>query len=143
MNLYFDTSSIFKLYHKEEGSDGLMDFFLSNSITAIYLSEITEIEFSSAVWKKCRKKEIDENLAKIIIENFDKDSVKYKFVPQSDNLKILAKTLIGKYWKNGLRALDSIQLASALNIKKNIDVFLTSDKLLADIAIHEGLNVKS
>jgi len=58
-------------------------------------------------------------------------------------LKILAKTLIGKYWKNGLRTLDSIQLASALNIKEDIDIFLTSDKLLADIAIHEGMNVKS
>lgn len=63
MNLFFDTSALFKLYHKEEGTQELTDFFTGNSVNAIYLSGITEIEFSSAVWKKCRKKEIDEIIA--------------------------------------------------------------------------------
>jgi len=143
MNLYFDTSSLFKLYHKEEGTDELMELLKKNSVNAIYLCEITGIEFSSAVWKKCRKKEISENIANTLIEKFDKDSAKFRFVPQNFTLRKSAKNLIAKYWTDGLRTLDSIQLASALSIKENVDIFLTSDKLLADIAIHEGMNVKS
>ena len=142
MNLFFDTSALFKLYHWEEGTDELMNFFRKSSVNAIYLSEITTIEFSSAVWKKCRKREINENIAKKLIEKFDKDSEKFRFVPQNPELKNLARNLIAKYWSDGLRTLDSLQLASALKIKENIAIFLTSDKLLADVAMHEGMNIK-
>jgi hypothetical protein len=38
--------------------------------------------------------------------------------------------------------LDSIQLASALRVKKRIDLFLTSDNLLSEISQIEGLITK-
>lgn len=142
MNLYFDTSTLFKLYHFEEGTKELIDFFSSAPIDSIYLSDITRIEFCSAVWKKCRKKEITEEIAKLIIEKFDLDSANYSFVNQSDQLIILSKQLIEKHWQLGLRTLDSIQLASVLTIK-DIDMFFTSDRVLSDIALIEGLNVKN
>jgi uncharacterized protein len=63
MKVFFDTSSLFKLYHKEDGTDELMSLFTNIGIEVIYLAEITKVEFSSAVWKKCRKNEIDENSA--------------------------------------------------------------------------------
>jgi predicted nucleic acid-binding protein len=141
MNLFFDTSSLFKLYHQEEGTKELVDFFKSNQIDSIYLSEITGIEFSSAVWKKCRKMEISEEIANLLIEKFESDSENYQFVNQSDKLIRFAKNLVNKHWKTGLRTLDSIQLASVLTVK-NIDYFFTSDRILAEIAINEGLNVK-
>jgi len=141
MNLFFDTSSLFKLYHQEEGTKELVDFFKSNQIDSIYLSEITGIEFSSAVWKKCRKMEISEEIANLLIEKFESDSENYQFVNQSDKLIRFAKNLVIKHWKTGLRTLDSIQLASVLTVK-NIDYFFTSDRILAEIAINEGLNVK-
>ncbi len=56
MNVFFDTSSLFKLYHKESGTEKLMDFFNNNQIDSLYLAEITQIEFSSAVWKICLQK---------------------------------------------------------------------------------------
>jgi uncharacterized protein len=141
MNLFFDTSSLFKLYHQEEGTRELIDFFRSNKIDAIYLSEITGIEFRSAVWKKCRKMEISEGKANLLIEKFESDSKNYQVVNQGDKLIRNAKNLVNKHWKTGLRTLDSIQLASVLTVK-NIDFFFTSDRLLAEIAIKEGLNVK-
>jgi predicted nucleic acid-binding protein len=141
MNLFFDTSALFKLYHKEEGTDELMNFFKESSVKAIYLSEITEIEFSSAVWKKCRKGEINENLAKIIIGKFNNDSVNFRVVPQSFGLRKLAINLIAKYWSDGLRTLDSIQLASAIKVEEEIEKFFTSDKLLSDVAVKEGFSV--
>jgi predicted nucleic acid-binding protein len=141
MNLFFDTSALFKLYHSESGTKELTAFFSSNLINAIYLSEITSIEFSSAVWKKCRKKEIKQSSAKLLIEKFKIDSEKYNFINQSKSCTSLASVLIGKYWNKGLRTLDSLQLASALTFKSDLDVFITSDILLSEIALSENLKV--
>lgn len=143
MNLFFDTSSLFKLYHDEEGTKELIDFFRSNQIDSIYLSEITGIEFSSALWKKCRKLEISEEMASILIEKFEIDLANYQFVKQNDKTIKLAKNLIGKHWRTGLRTLDSVQLASVLIIKNDIDFYFTSDMILSEVAIIEGLKVKN
>ena len=109
MNVFFDTSSLFKLYHFESGTEELMSMFNEVGIESIYLAEITKVEFSSVVWKKCRKNELDENTANKLIEKFDKDSIKFSFVPESLILRKKAKELIGKHWRKGLRTLDSIQ----------------------------------
>lgn len=142
MKVFFDTSSLFKLYHNEEGTDELMSLFTKIGIEVIYLAEITKIEFSSVVWKKCRKNEIDENSASQLIEKFEKDSVKYSYVPEGQVLRQKSQGLIGKHWREGLRTLDSIQLASALKVKDQIELFLTSDKLLSEISQIEGLTAK-
>ena len=142
MKVFFDTSSLFKLYHKEDGTDELMSLFTEIGIEVIYLAEITKIEFSSVVWKKCRKNEIDENSASKLIEKFEKDSVKYSYVPEGQVLRQKAQGLIGKHWRKGLRTLDSIQLASALKVKDQIELFLTADKLLSEISQIEGLTPK-
>lgn len=141
MNLFFDTSALFKLYHSEAGTKELTAFFSSNVIKAIYLSEITSIEFSSAVWKKCRKKEINQSSAELLIDKFKTDSEKYNFIRQSKSCAFLASELIGKHWEKGLRTLDSLQLASALTLKNDIDVFITSDVLLSEITLSENLKV--
>lgn len=44
MNIFLDTSSLFKLYHKEDGTEELMAIFNNHSITGIYLAEITLVE---------------------------------------------------------------------------------------------------
>jgi predicted nucleic acid-binding protein len=89
--------------------------------------------------KKCRKNEISEQAANQLIEKFDIDSVKFNYVPEDQMLRQQAKLLIGKHWEKGLRTLDSIQLASALMVKNKIELFLTADKLLLEIAQSEGL----
>lgn len=142
MKIFLDTSSLFKLYHKESGTQELMDFFNKNTIEGIFLAELTEIEFSSVIWKKCRKKEIDEKVALTLIEAFEKDSENFNIVSESTEIRQLAKKMIRKYWKEGLRTLDSIQLASVLMIRDKIDFFFTSDNLLAEIASFEKLKVK-
>lgn len=142
MKVFFDTSSLFKLYHKESGTQELMDFFNNNSIEAIYLAEIAKIEFSSTVWKKCRKRDIDETMAKKLIEKFNIDSVKYSYVPDANSLKTLASELIEKYWKKGLRTLDSLQLASGLMVKNEIEYYFTSDNILKELSEAEGLKTR-
>jgi predicted nucleic acid-binding protein len=142
MKIFLDTSSLFKLYHKESGTKELMDFFNKNAIEGIFLAELTEIEFSSVIWKKCRKKEIDETVALTLTEAFEKDSEKFNIVSESGEIRQLAKKMIRKYWKEGLRTLDSIQLASVIVIRDKVDFFFTSDNLLAEIASLEKIKVK-
>jgi predicted nucleic acid-binding protein len=142
MNVFFDTSSLFKLYHRENGTEELMSLFNETGIEIIYLAEITKLEFNSVVWKKCRKNEIDEVVANKLIEKFDKDSVKYNYIPEIQSLRLKAKELIGKHWKKGLRTLDSIQLASAWKVKNHIELFITSDNLLSEIAQSDGFTTK-
>ncbi|MBI3353890.1 MAG: type II toxin-antitoxin system VapC family toxin [Nitrospirae bacterium] len=62
MKAFLDTSSVIKLYHQEEGSDFVMEA-LSNDIEEVFLSELAVLEFSSALWKKIREKEIEEKAA--------------------------------------------------------------------------------
>ena len=142
MKIFLDTSSLFKLYHIESGTQEIMDFFNSNIIESIFIAELTEIEFSSVVWKKCRKKEIDEKIASALLEAFEKDSRKFNIILENPEIRQLAKEMISKYRKIGLRTLDSIQLASVLMIRDKIDFFFTSDNLLAEIARLEKLKVK-
>ena len=141
MNVFFDTSSLFKLYHKEAGTEELMTFIINQKVKDIFLAEITKIEFYSVVWKKCRNKEISEDLAIILISKFEKDCQKYKFVNNSKKLTSSASNLLKTHWKKGLRTLDSVQLASALKVKKEVLTISTSDKLLAEICKIEGMKV--
>jgi predicted nucleic acid-binding protein len=142
MNVFFDTSSLFKLYHREEGTLELMDFFNTNSIEGIYLAEIAKVEFSSTVWKKCRTRDISDSTAKQLIGKFNQDAKKYSFVPDTSSLKSFARDLIEKYWAEGLRTLDSLQLASVLMVKGEIAYFFTSDGVLKELSQAEGLMVK-
>jgi uncharacterized protein len=60
MKIFLDTSSLFKLYHKEAETEDLELVFSMIKITNIFLSEIAKIEFTSTIWKKVRTKEITE-----------------------------------------------------------------------------------
>ena len=58
MKIFLDTSSLFKLYHREVGTDELENLFSQVKITHVFLSEIAKIEFTSTIWKKVRTKQI-------------------------------------------------------------------------------------
>ena len=68
MKIFLDTSSLIKLYHTEIGTQELDHIFEEYKIDGIFLSEISKIEFNSAIWKKVRKRELKENEAKELID---------------------------------------------------------------------------
>ena len=80
MKLFLDTSSLVKLYHNEIGTSELEELFTGLTINAIYLSEISKIEFSSTILKKVRTKKISKNEAKMTLELFQLDFEKYTFI---------------------------------------------------------------
>lgn len=140
MNIFIDTSSLFKLYHDEKGSEEMLSLFNEYEINTIYLSEITKIEFDSVVWKKFRKGELEENIVLKLIEIFEKDYIKYNFIKDTKEIKSNAKKLLKSYGKQGLRTLDSLQLSSCCAVKAETKLFVTSDKLLQKLFHLEDLN---
>ena len=130
MKIFLDTSVLVKLYHQEDETDALDLFFSTSKITAIYLSEITKIEFESTFWKKVRTKELSEPEVLRILEIFERDSFKYLFTPTDTIVIERARVLISNYGIKGLRTLDAIQLATAVLLSPQVDLFLTSDNLL-------------
>lgn len=140
MKAFLDTSSLIKLYHQEEGSDFVMET-LSKDVKEIFLSELAVLEFSSALWKKIREKEIKEKAAIEVINCFQHDSDNFQWILLQSDIVASAARLLMKYGSRGLRTLDSLQLATALTLKNEDCVFLTSDKLLRTLLEKEKLHV--
>lgn len=139
MKIFLDTSSLIKLYHYEDGTDLLEDFLNNYVIDEIYLSEISKIEFSSAIWKKVRTKEITLEDANFVVNCFIQDTDKFSFINIDSDLIIFAQSLLAKYADLGLRTLDSIQLASIINVRPLIEIASTADELLKRVMQIEGI----
>ena len=139
MKIFLDTSSLFKLYHREADTAALEHIFSTTQITNVFLSEISKIEFTSTVWKKVRTEEITESEAKITLDLFEADFEKYTFVAADSFIIEQARILISKYGIQGLRTLDSIQLSTSVTLLQQVNIFFTADKLLQSLFIAEGL----
>ena len=141
MTIFLDTSSLFKLYVPENGSEELDQLFDRLSIEQIYLSEIAVIEFRSTVWRKVRMNEITVDEAHILLNAFDDDCTRYRFAPMGSVMIQAAQRLLDKYGQQGLRSLDAIQLASAVSLRQEVQLFKTADALLHSFFIAESLPV--
>ena len=139
MKVFLDTSSLFKLYHKEAGTTDLENMFSTLKITEVFLSEISKIEFVSTVWKKIRTKEITEPEGLTTLNLFDNDANKYTFIATNTIILENARILIKKYGMQGLRTLDSIQLATCVTLSQYANTFFTADNLLNFFFKAEGL----
>jgi predicted nucleic acid-binding protein len=142
MKIFLDTSSLFKLYHREEGTSELEQVFSKAKVTTVFLSEISKIEFSSTIWKKVRTKEIAELDAQKTLSLFESDFGKYAFITIDSLLIEQANILISKYGKKGLRTLDSIQLSTAVSLFQKADIFFTADHQLQSFFLAEGLSIE-
>jgi len=140
MKLFLDTSSLFKLYHQESGTEELEKLFQNIFISHLYLSELTKLEFISTLWKNVRIKNITKDQAENTLKLFESDFEKYCFVSVDISIIENAKNLPNKYGTEGLRTLDSIQLSTSIFLANEADIFLTSDNLLESFMIKEGLN---
>jgi predicted nucleic acid-binding protein len=129
MKVFLDTSSLVKLYHNEAGTEELLTF-LANGVDEIWLSELTMVEFRSALWKKVRNGELRKDDAVQVMNCFQNDQDKFRWVHLEISIMHMAVSMLMKYGPNGLRSLDSIQLACAVFLKAEDMIHLTSDTLL-------------
>ena len=138
MIAFLDTSTLVKLYHKENKSEKIIESL--QSVNKLYLSELAKLEFRSALWKKVRTKEIEEGKAKTVISLFENDTDKFEWVNIDSSLINDATNLLFEFGRTGLRTLDSIQLASALILKENDCLYFTEDELLKSLFDTLNLN---
>jgi predicted nucleic acid-binding protein len=139
MKIFLDTSALIKLYHQESGTQEIESLFKNFKITAIYLSELAKIEFTSTIWKKVRTKEISENTAKITITFLETDFDKFSFISIDSMILEQSRLLFSDYGVYGLRTLDAIQLSTAISLKTYSDLFIISDIHLKSFFEKEGL----
>ena len=141
MIVFLDTSSLIKLYYKESGTEELDSLFKNNLTEQIYLSEIAKIEFISTVYKKQRMGSLTRENAQDILKSFTQDYDMYTFITVDHNIINSAKLLIEKFGLKGLRTLDSIQFACAINVRAKIDFAITNDIALKKFFVEEGFIV--
>lgn len=141
MIAYLDTSALVKLYHQESNSDLVEDFI--RGVEEIHLSEITKLEFRSAIWKKVRTGEVREENAVVSIDSFRSDAGNYAWVAADPGIISSAQDLLMAHGRTGLRTLDSIQLASVLTLKEQDCTFVTFDNSLKRISQLENVSILS
>ena len=141
MNYFLDTSALVKIYHIETDSDSVIEVYGSEDI--IIISDLGKIEFLSAIFKKYREKDIDEETVNAVIDRFEDDlKNKYKLLKFSSLVLDEAWSLIKKHAKDfSLRTLDSLQLAFFKTYCEDDNIFVCADTRLVKIVELEGYEV--
>ena len=123
MRVFIDTSSLFKRYVDEAGSDGFQR--LMNQASEVVVSPLTWIEMNAAIERRIRDGSLSAEQAKHVRIEAKRDFAYFLKVIWSENLENKAVELIGQYV---LKTLDAVQLASGILSKSQ--VFVTSDEKL-------------
>jgi len=138
MNLFFDTSAVVKLYHKEKGTDNLTNTLQRHfENLTLLMTDISMIEFRSAIMKRVRIKEIKLEKAQEMVELFNNDIPMFNIIEVNTMVKNLAIQLLeGIAPRSNLGTLDAIQLAASILSHQwiTIDYFVACDKRLLNFA---------
>lgn len=141
---FFDTSAIVKRYHREDGSD-LIDRLFTESDAEFIISDISIIEFYSALSLKVRVNEIDEENFVSLRKLFSQDIKKgiYQVVEFTNAEKLESTKLLLKYAKkHSLKTLDAMQLSVMKAIgQTELKAVVCADKKFCKIINIEGFTV--
>lgn len=140
MEFFVDTSALVKLYYPEPDSDQIEKKILGAARVSI--SELSRVEFASALAKKTRTGEMDAKTCREIWGAFKDDlqSIQMQVINLFDEDYERAAELILEFGIDAtLRTLDSLQLAAAL--REPGSLFLSSDIALNRIADRVGLRL--
>jgi predicted nucleic acid-binding protein len=142
-NYFVDTSALAKLYHQEAGSE-FMGRILSEPGSRSIVSHLAMVEMESVLAIKARKGEIDERQVEIARRCLRADLRQRRLLvapPIQPRHFHAARLLLVKYGATeGLRTLDALQLAIALNLKDTgrIAVLIAADQRLCRVATLAG-----
>ena len=126
--IYMDTSALVKLVISEPESDALSEH-LEASGCQMTTSLFSEVELVRAVNR------VDDTLHQVVSRLLDRQVV----LPITDSIRARAGYLLPK----GIRSLDAIHLATAVEIQPNLDSVVSYDDTLLKAARSFGLQVHS
>ena len=141
--LYLDTSALVKLYLTERGGERMDELASEDAGHGLATCAITQVEFHSAVDRRRRMDDLDEDEAERAVEGFSKyfKSEVFRY-PVDDQTLDLACALVHRH---ALRAYDAVQLAACLfllRLSARDDLtFVSADRRLLTAARSEGLAV--
>jgi predicted nucleic acid-binding protein len=136
---FLDTSALAKLYHVETGSE-YMDRILGESGSQFIISRLSILEMESVLATKVRTREIDKTGAEIARRCLRADLMQGRLAvgpPILTHHYEAARVLLVKFGATeGLRTLDALQLAVALDLKQlgRVTVLVTADQRLCRVA---------
>ncbi len=144
MKYYFDTSSLMKIYHREKGTETVLNIYKSQD--EIITSELSKIEFISTICRKYREHEISHETLTAVIHKFE-DDVKIRY----DEMLKFSTLVIDEAWnlicrlseKHSLKTQDSIQFAFFKIYCETDTVFVCSDNKFIKLVENEGVKVLS
>ena len=134
MNVFIDTSSLFKKYHTEDGSKKILQIF--KKARQITVSPITYLEIINTVHRLYYDRKISTEELELLCRQINHDFPYFSIVSWDEKLNNLCIKLATTH---RLKTLDIIQLASG--IASAPQTFLTSDKTQYLIAKKELKNV--
>jgi predicted nucleic acid-binding protein len=144
LNRYFlDSSAFAKLFIAESGTDRLVELVGRCEDRHRTISILADIEVRSAIRRRQATGDITHDDAESALASLTQEA--RCIVQQPLNQPVLDQS-IAVIDRQALRALDAIQLASALVVRKTLKpydslVFVASDKRLLEAAIAEGLKI--
>jgi predicted nucleic acid-binding protein len=141
--IYFlDTSALAKRYLTEKGSVRIRRL-LQRKEHVFYQSFLTPLEVASALYRRLRSNDISPDELSLLLRAYVTHSHQdYLLIPYTDALCNRASALVARHV---LRALDSLQLASALELRDRLATerltlnFLSADDRLLEAARQEHL----
>ena len=136
--IYIDTSVLVAYYYTEKISDQVEKILVGATNPAI--SQLTEVEFTSAFARKVRERVLSKDDAKAIISEFRKhvDEKSYDYLPIQPKHFSTAMKWIAEF-HTPLRTLDALHLAIAAQNKSQL---LTADIKFAESAKILGVDVR-
>jgi predicted nucleic acid-binding protein len=143
MALFFDTSAFAKLYH-EVGS-AFIQQLLGIPGQVSFISRLGAIEMHSVLAGKVRIGEITQEAMELARGRFLADARRRLFRVAALRARHFesAEKLLTLHGPSGLRTLDALQLAMAIDLQRNhlVESIVVADRILAQIAPLEGLKV--
>lgn len=142
-NYFLDTSALAKCYHTENGSD-FVDRLLEQAGSRSWISHLSIVEFESVLAIKTRTREIDPPALEVARRRFRADLAQQRLLvgPPFHEIHFhSARRLLSQYGvTDGLRTLDALQLAVALDLKQcgHVGVLVAADQRLCRVSALAG-----
>ena len=143
MAVFLDTSAIAKLYHGEIGRE-FTERIVEESAGACFISRLAVVEMHSVLALKERTGAILAGESELICRKFRGDVKRRRFRVVALRARHFeaAEILLASHGAvHGLRTLDSLQLAVALDLYRHqlIDSMVTADRVLCRVTPLESL----
>jgi uncharacterized protein len=143
---FVDSSALVKRYVQEDGTAWVRRLTRRGAGRRIYLARITPVEVTSAVARRRKGKTLTAAKASSILHRFRRHLAgRYTLIDLSPALFDEAMRLANAH---SLRAYDAVQLAAALEIRRQRQdagfapvTLISADQALNDAALAEGLTV--